>query len=380
MRQFAFVWLALGLSGDAKALGLISFALGIPILVFGIPAGVLADRMDRRVLLFTSQVASLAVTILAAVLVWADAMTTGVTFALALALGATVAFGQPVRSAIIPTLVSQERLLNAVTLNSVSQNLSQIAGPALCGAVIAGFGVGGSFAVQAGLLTVGLAALVPLAVPKPAARADRNVLRELGEGLSYVAHHPGVRTLLVVLLVTALVMAGTFNTLIPKIAKDELGTGAIGASLLFGAMGVGMLMSSLLLASLPRLEPGGRYFILTMIGGGLLNTVFGLSPWYGLSISIMFVTGWNAGFFTNLNMTLVQSNTPQALMGRVMSIYMLCMAGGMPLGALLAGTMADLTSTRTWFATCGVALVVVGVLVFVTQPSLRRMRSSPAPR
>ena len=107
VRQFAFVWLALELSGKGRALGLISFALGIPVLIFGLPAGLLADRMDRRTLLFTSQVAALAVTTLAAVLIFADAMTTAITFGLAIALGATVAFGQPVRNTIVPTLVER---------------------------------------------------------------------------------------------------------------------------------------------------------------------------------------------------------------------------------------------------------------------------------
>ena len=238
----------------------------------------------------------------------------------------------------MPSLVEPKKLLNAVTLMSLSQNVSQIAGPALCGAIIALAGVGVAFAGQSALLAVGLLALLPLRVPGPdRSGPGRNMLTEVREGLAFVAGHPGVRTLMVVLLV----MAGTFTTLLPKIAQEDLHVGAFAASMLFSAMGIGMLMSSLVLASFSKLERAGAYFIVTLILGGALNGALGLSPCYSLSLAIMFTTGWNAGFFTNLNMTLVQAHTPQAVMGRVMSIYTLCMAGGMPLGALLAGLMVD---------------------------------------
>ena len=115
---------------------------------------------------------------------------------------------------------------------------------------------------------------------------------------------------------------------------------------------------------------------MTLVCGGTLNAAFGLSLWYYLSLAIMFATGWNAGFFTNLNLTLIQANTPHAVMGRVMSIYTLSMAGGMPLGGLLAGLMSDVWGSREWFVACGLALVAIGVAVLLTQPSLRRMRSS----
>ena len=376
-RQFAFTWLALELFDTGQALGLIIFALGLPILVFGLPAGALADRIDRRLLLFASQVGGIAITLLTAALIWADAMTTPITMGLAMTLGATVAFGQPVRVAIVPSLVEPSKLLNAVTLMSLSQNVSMIAGPAMGGAMVALGGVGAAFAGQAVLLGIGLLALLPLRVPAvDRAGPPRHLLAEVREGLVFVARHPGIRTLMLVLLTTALVMAGTFMTLLPKISLEELEVGPFKTSMFFTAMGVGMLMSSLLLASFSRLDRAGLWFIVTLICGGTLNAAFGLSLWYVLSLAIMFTTGWNAGFFTNLNLTLIQANTPHAVMGRVMSIYTLSMAGGMPLGGLLAGLMSDVWGSREWFVACGLALVAIGVVVLLTQPSLRRMRSS----
>ncbi|MXY72363.1 MAG: MFS transporter [Dehalococcoidia bacterium] len=204
----------------------------------------------------------------------------------------------------------------------------------------------------------------------------RHLGAEVREGLAFVAGHPGIRTLMLVLMTTALVMAGTFMTLLPKIAKEDLNVGAFETSMFFTAMGVGMLMSSLLLASFSRLDRAGLWFIVTLITGGTLNAAFGVSLWYVASVAIMFATGWNAGFFTNLNLTLIQANTPHEVMGRVMSIYTLAMAGGMPLGGLLAGLMADVWGSREWFVACGLALVAIAIVVLFTQPSLRRMRSS----
>ena len=146
-------------------LGAVAFSLGLPVLVFALPAGVLADQFDRRLLLFASQLGSLAVASTAAVLVWTDAINTPVMIMLALLLGTSTALGQPVRVSIVPSIVEPARLLNAITLMSLGQNMSQIVGPALVGAVIVFAGVGGAFTLQASLLLCGLAALNSTANP-----------------------------------------------------------------------------------------------------------------------------------------------------------------------------------------------------------------------
>ncbi|HJP40678.1 MAG TPA: MFS transporter [Dehalococcoidia bacterium] len=375
IRQFAFVWLVLEMDGGGQTLGLVAFALGFPILIFGLPAGALADRLDRRLLLFGSQIAALVITALAALLVWMDAMPLAATFVLAFLLGTSMAFGAPVRQAIVPSLVEPDRLLNAVTLIGMGQNVSQIIGPALGGLMIALFGIGAAFAFQATLLALGLIALVPLRVPPPTG-AKRNMRLELQEGLSFVVHHPGIRALFISLIAVAVVMAGAFTTLLPKLAKDELGADAFGASVLFGAMGVGMLVSSLILASMSKLERAGLAFNMTLLVGTIFNVGTGLSPWYDFTFALMFLTGANAGFFTNLNLTLVQGHTPHAVMGRVMSIYTICMAGGMPLGALVAGFGADLFGTREWYTACGLGLGILALMILIWQPALRNMRGT----
>ena len=221
IQQFTLVWLALeigeggielwsGLTvGSGTAVGLIIFALGAPVLLFGLYAGILTDRLDRRLLLFGSQIAGIAITAGAATLVAMGSLNFWGVFGLAAALGLIVAFGMPVRLAIVPSLVRPERVLNAVTLMNVGQQVA-MGGAAVSGALISLVGIEGAFAAQAGLLALGLVALIPLRVPVVRENVQRRIWEDLREGFSFVIHHPGIRSLMFVLLATALVMAGAF--------------------------------------------------------------------------------------------------------------------------------------------------------------------------
>lgn len=172
-------------------------------------------------------------------------------------------------------------------------------------------------------------------------------------------------------------MMGPWQALPPKIAKEELGSGPFSASMLFAAMGAGMICSSLLLASIPRIPNAGGWFATTLVTGGVLAVGIGLSNVYWLTFGFMLLSGLNAGFFINLNLTLIQSHTPNAVMGRVMSIYALVQMGGSPLGSLLAGGGAEVVGPGEWFALCGAAMAALAVLFLATQPGLRRMPSAP---
>ena len=380
IQRFAFIWLAIDLSTSNGVLGAVSFALGIPVLFVSLPAGVFSDRYDRRMLLIVSQVLVLLASLLTALLIWAGLVNIVVTLGLALLVGTGVALGQPVRQAIVPTIVAPDRLMNAITLNSLGQNGSQIVGPAIGGLAIAIWGVGGSFVVQSALMGLGLLLLIPLRIP-PTVRqgVQRHIRAEIGEGFSFIRRTADIRALFVLLLSSALIIMGPWGALLPKIAKEDLGSGAFSASMLFAAMGAGMICSSLALASMPRIRNAGGWFVITLFTGGSLAVGIGLSHVYWLTFLFMLLSGLNAGFFVNLNLTLIQSHTPNAVMGRVMSIYTLVQMGGSPLGALLAGGGAEVVGAGEWFAICGALTAGVALLFLVTQPALRRMPSTPGP-
>ncbi len=389
--RFAFPWLVIeALLARDFFLGAISFALGVPVLFLALPVGVLSDRWDRRLLLFVSQFVVLAASLLTAVLIWAGVMTIALSMAMALFAGVGIAIGQPVRQALIPAAVPPDRLMNAITLNSLGQNVSQIAGPAFGGAAIALWGIGGSFGLQAVLVGVGLLFLIPLRIPeRPAAGMPRLavsgersrfslMLSDIVEGFRFIVFkNAQIRVLFILLLASALVIMGPWQTLLPRIGQMQLEQGAFWTSMLFAFMGVGTIVSSLILASIPRIANAGGWFSLTLVIGGSLAVGIGLSHDYWLTVLLMVLSGFNAGFFMNLNLTLIQSHTPGDVMGRVMAIYTLMLQGGSPFGGLLAGLGAEWTSAGVWFALSGAAVAAVAAVFLLTQPSLRRMPSHP---
>ena len=368
--RFAFPWLLIeALLARDFFLGAVSFALGVPVLFLALPVGVLSDRWDRRMLLFVSQFLVLGASLFA---------------------GVGIAVGQPVRQALIPAVVPPERLMNAITLNSLGQNVSQIGGPALGGAAIALWGIGGSFGLQAMLVGIGVFFIIPLRIPNraPAAQpagvavASRSPLRvmlhDIFEGFRFIVFkNAQIRVLFILLLLSALVIMGPWQTLLPRIGQAQLGQGAFWTAMLFAFMGVGTIVSSLILASIPRIANAGGWFSLTLVIGGSLAVGIGLSDSYPLTVVFMVLSGFNAGFFMNLNLTLIQSHTPGDVMGRVMAIYTLMLQGGSPFGGLLAGVGAEWLTAGGWFALCGGAIAAVALVFLITQPGLRRMPSHP---
>ena len=380
MQRFAFVWLVIeaidegGLGRGSEWSGAVFFALGIPVLFFTIPAGVLADRINRRTLVLASQIVAVAVTVAAGVIIVAGAMTTVLALLLAAGVGATIAVGLPVRNAIVPTVVDRDTLLKAIVMMSMAMNISQIVGASLGGLAIAVWGIGGAFIAQGVLLLVGTLALIPLRVPTVrAAEQHRQPIQELREGMGFVWDHQGIRTLIVLLAIAGIFLIGPFGTLLPQIAKEELGRNAFEASLLFTFMGVGTVISSLAIASVPELRNKGGWVIGTLISAGIVVPLLGVSPWYPLTAGVMFCGGVAAGIFMNLNQTLVQANTPPEIMGRVVSIHTLAFQGVGPFGGILAGLMAAWLGAPTWMVISGAILFVLTTWALVTQPALRKM-------
>lgn len=374
MQRFAFVWLVLDIGDKDAAAGIVTFCLGIPVFFFALPAGVLADRMNRRLLLVGSQVVGIAVTTGVAVTIFAGAESLAISYLLAMAVGATIAVGQPVRQAILPSLVDRKTLMNAIVLNTLGMNIMFIVGPALGGGAIALWGIGGGFALQAGIMVLGALFLLPLKIPPgdPNASAKRP-LADLRDGVGFVLGNRNIALLILLLMLTGIFMMGPSSALIPQVAKENLGKEAFAASLLFTFTGLGMLTTSLWLASQKDMKNKGAMFMGAVIAGGILIAAIGLSPWYALTAVLMLFWGAGGGFFINLNQTLVQGNTPDNYMGRVMSIHTLGFLGFAPMGSLLSGGMAALIGASEWMAVSGAILTGITILIFLSQGALRRM-------
>ena len=374
-QRFTFVWLVLELGRGADASGLVLFAMGAPAFVVVLPAGAWSDRLDRRKLLLGSQFGALLVTAATAVLVASGRINLPITVALGTALGATLAFGQPVRAAVLPTLVPRARLMNAIVLTTIGMNISMIIGPAIGGAVIAAWGLDGAFGVQAAIYALGLVVLLFLRLPeRPPLAARRRLRVEIVEGLTFVARHREIRALFVLLATTGAFMLGPYQALMPQIAREELGSDAFGASLLFAVLGLGMGVTSVVLARSRDLSHKGAWFAGGLVAGGLVQAGLGLSRIYVLTALLMFLWGVGGGLFMNLNQTLIQTHTADEVMGRVMALHTLAMVGLAPLGALAGGAVARLIGVPTAVALSGLIVSGVAVAVLVKVDSLRSMR------
>jgi MFS family permease len=375
IQRFAFVWLVIDELGQPASWGgLITFALGIPAMFLMLPAGVLSDRMNRRDLLMLTQLASFAVIALGTVMMVAGVMTPGLALLVAAGTGAATALGTPVRTAVLPSIVERDRLMNAIVLSTMGQNIMMIGGPVAGGAAIGLWGIEAGFALQAVAYAVGMLTLLPLRIPHAAAdRVARRPLRELIEGFEFVLGNREIKALVVMLVASGLLMLGPVFALVPPIVRDEMGRGASAGGVLFGIMAVGMLSTSLVLASVGDFGNKGAWFILNLAIGGIDVALMGVVDSFAVLALLMFVWGMGGGLFMNLNRTLIQSHTPDALMGRVMGIQSLGMVGFSPLGGLLAGVAAGVIGATAFLVVAGVALTAVSLAVFATQPGLRRM-------
>ena len=278
-------------------------------------------------------------------------------------LGAALAFGQPVRSSLVPSVVPRALLLRAIVTMTIGMNVAMIIGPAVGGLIIRNVGIEWAFTVEAVLFVVGFVTLVPLRLPANAGSTAgqpfdrRQLLESIRGGLAFVWHHPTLRALFAMLTVGGFLMMGASNLLLPEIAKDRFGRGADEASRLFAFMGVGMMLTSIFLLAKGGVSRKGKVFLLAMVGGTGVQVLQGLAPSYWVLAVLLLCWGGTGGWYLNLNQTLIQSATPPEMMGRVMSLHTLCQVGLSPLGSLAAGllaTGAGASATMSIFGAVGI--------------------------
>ena len=363
MQQVAQGWLVLELTNDPWALGLMAAAQFLPVIVLGLFAGVLADAVSKRRALMATQAASMVLAVVLGTLVHLGQVEVWHVFVLAGLLGVVNAFDMPVRQAFVVEMVGREDIANAVAFNSAVFNGTRIVGPAVAGLLIATVGIAICFFINGVSYLAVIISLFAMRAselrespPSIVQRSVRSVIDSLTEGLRYVRDKPTVRLSLTVLGIVATV-ALNFQVLLPLLARDVLGGGADTFGFLMAASGVGSLVSALSIAFGQRPTP--RLLLAGAAAIGLAMIGLGVSRLLPLSLLLMLVTGWGVIAMAATTNTLIQLTTPDALRGRVMSVYTTVFAGSVPIGGLFAGGMA---------ATAGApaALALGGALALVT--------------
>ena len=374
--QMQFVlrgFLAFELTSSAFALGLVGIAITLPMLLAAPAGGVIADRVDKKALLVATQVGAALASVVIAVLILADLIEFWHLLAVSLLTGVVFSFNMPARSAIVPLLVPRHQLMNAISLQAGSMNLTRILAPAAAGFLIAPFGAGWVYLITAFLF--GFAVLCEFQLPRHGLKADasdRNPAQEFVDGLLYVK-----RDQLVLLLVLTAMLLPLFNfpiqQMLPIFAEDVFGRGARGLALLGAASGAGGLLGAIVSANMGR-EP--RKGVLMLAGGlssGVCLIFFALSPYFAAALVLLAAAGVGQMLFQNTTNTAIQATAPPELRGRVNSL-MLMSFGLTPLGVLPITAIADAAGAPVTVAGSSLVMIAVLLLIFALSRPLRSLR------
>jgi MFS family permease len=373
IQQVSLGWLTYTLTGSPFLLGAINGLRALPLLFLGPFGGVAADRLDRKRLMLSTQLFLMAITAVFATVVFTGHAQVWNVALFTLLTGVAWAFNMPVRQSVVPNLVPRSALMNAMALNSAGFNITRIVGPSLAGLLIATVGIAGNFSLQA-LAYLGVAAMVwQMHIPPRESTAARavSVRSNLAEGASFVWRHPTLRAQMTLALVPV-VIALPYVALMPIFAKDVLHLGPGGFGILMAAPGVGAVIGTLSIASLGNVQRKGLLLFAALMGLGVTLVLFAMSRSFPLSVALLVLAGGFQMTYMTTNQTLVQLSTPDVFRGRVMGIYMLNQ-GLLPLGSLLAGTLADVWSAPLAVTLMGSAVVVLGGLAFFRMPAMRSL-------
>jgi MFS family permease len=370
MQKYAQGLLVYDLTQSKFYLGLDDFLSQLPILLFMLIGGVIADRHDRRRLLTGSQYVQAFSAFALALLVWTGQVTVWHVFALSFIAGCGQAFGGPAYQSLIPSLVPRKDLPNAIALNSTQFNLSRVLGPAGGAAVLATLPMAWCFGVNGISFFLVVLALAALRLPPHQPSSERRALgAELKSGLDYVRDSRLMFTL-TVLVVISTFLAMPILTMLPAFANEVLtggGTAETRLSMLMAAQGLGAIAGALIVGSIGDRPHMGRWLLGVQVGLGLLIGAFALSTWLPLSLVLLFFGGMFFMALFSISFSVVQLTVPEKLRGRVVSIYMVALRGGGPLGGLAAGALADRFSASGVMAVNGVLLAVVAGSILLSR-------------
>ena len=374
MQTVAQGWLVLQLTHSAFKVGLVTTVGTLPVLLFTLYGGVVADRVNKRRALLLLQSLLLLEALALAVLTATGRITVGWVMALAAAQGLFSAFEIPVRQSFLSEMTGREDLMTAIALNSTVFNVTRVIGPAVAGLLIAAAGVAACFFVNAASY---MAVLWMLAIMRPPfAGASGAVIgrSSFQGGLRYILDTPEPR--LLAKLTTAFSIFGfSFAAMLPVYADQVLKAGATGYGALMSGVGVGAAAAALFVAAMGhRVHREGRVFAFAgLFGGALIAT--SLAPSFVPALLLLTVAGCTWALTAILTNTLLQTKAPDHLRGRVMGFYSFMVVGMAPFGALQAGWVSEHFGVRTSLAVGGTICVVVAGLAW---RSARRLVPSAA--
>jgi len=372
MQVVARGWLVYTMTDSPLSLGLVSAGFGVPIVLFSLYGGAVADRVRKRNLLIFTRTCMALVSLVITLLIVTDTIEVWHLVVSSVASGAIMSFYGPGRQAFVLELVGKDALLNAIAMNSMAMNICRIASPALAGVLLKVIGIPGVYwlITISGALVVVTLWMIP-ANEKITVRPDTPLLKDVIEGLRYVKGNSVILILLLIGFIPILT-AMPYQMLMPVFARTVFKAGETGLGFLMSAVGIGALCGSLIVASLGNFNRKG--LIQFLAGGvfGLFLIAFGLSGSLRPAFVFLLFVGGGSSMFMTLTNTLIMTNTPEELVGRVMSISMMTF-GMMPLGTLPAGAFAEAFGAPLTVMVGGGLLLLFLFAIFITQPKVRHL-------
>lgn len=364
MHRIAVSWLAWELTGSALWVGMVAFCDLAPAVIVSPFAGAVADRVDRLRLAMWTQAAIALQAVLVAALTGAGLMTIGILLVLEVVGGIAASFAQPARQTLMPGLVPRADLPAAVACNSLCFNLARFVGPAVAGPLIAVWGVVPAIlgnAVGYGLACLSLVMLTVAAEDRRGHAASGSLWREVTEGLSYAARHPGLGPMLLYAALSAMLLRGV-QEILPPFVERQFGRGAESLAVLTACFGIGALAASLWVANRGRIEGTVRLAIWAGLVQAVATAGFVATGYFPLGLLSAALIGASASVQGISVQTLAQSATDPALRGRILSLWGLITRACPAMGALALGAAGEVFGLR--WPTLVAVLLFLGVFAW----------------
>ncbi|MGZ3428079.1 MAG: MFS transporter [Polyangia bacterium] len=360
------------LTGSSLALGLIGLCRVVPVIVFALGGGVIADALDRRRLMMLSQTLMAACSLTLAWTTRTGHITPVVIYGVIAVGGAALSLDSPARQSLIPLLVPRAHLANAIGLHAMAWEIAAIAGPSLAGLLIAWRGVFPVYVLDAASFAAVIGALVAMHHRAPPRTSANISIAAAIDGLRFLARTPLILSTMV-LDAVATFFAGSL-LLLPLYADRILAVGPRGLGLLYAAQPAGAALAAATLAARPTIHRQGAAVLWSIAVYGAAVAAFGVSSWLPLSLVLLAISGAADTVSMVVRQTIRQLATPDELRGRMTSVNMIFFMGGPQLGEFEAGVVARVWGPRFAVASGGVACVVAVALMSLFVPSLRGLR------
>ncbi|HTX79357.1 MAG TPA: MFS transporter [Longilinea sp.] len=372
MQTTAQGYLVFTLTNSAAYLGLVTFASGVPAIVFSLYGGVIADRISRRTLLVITQTSMMVLAFILAGLVFTNVVQPWMILVLSFLLGVANAFDMPARQAFVVELVDDRTdLVNAIALNASMFNLAIVVGPAVSGFTYAWVGPGWCFVINAvSFIAVIIALLLMHVKPLPVPEKRPSAIAQIKESMHYVLTQKTVLLMIIGLGIVSIFGFGMLNFM-PVWAVDVLNGDVTTNGFLLSARGVGSLIGALTVAAFSMRGIRGKMWSWGSFLLPAMMIVFAISPWLIPAMVLLVGIGWSLMWVTNNANSLIQTGIPDEMRGRVMSVYAVVVQGGGPLGSLVIGGITSVSNAPLSAIVCGIMLLGFALYIWFTYPQMR---------